>query len=59
MHDFSTLFDKDLYMFRTDVLSIINGVNTVSTVDCIAYCINNYVPTSLTQAAKHEHLRRT
>jgi len=29
MHYFSTLFGKELYMFRTDLLSIIRSLNTV------------------------------
>jgi len=29
MRYFSTLFDKELYMFRTDLLSIIRSLNTV------------------------------
>jgi hypothetical protein len=44
MHYFSHLFDKELYMFRTDLLSIIRSLNTVytaigirhaSSVDCL------------------------
>ena len=44
MHYFSTLFGKDLYMFQTDLLSIIRSLNTVfpatgichtSSVDCL------------------------
>jgi hypothetical protein len=31
MHYFSTLFGKELYMFQTDLLSIIRGLNTVLT----------------------------
>jgi len=31
MHHFSTLFGKELYMFRTDLLSIIRSFDTVST----------------------------
>jgi len=31
MHYFSTFFGKDLYMFRTDLLSIIRSLNTVFT----------------------------
>ena len=31
MHYFSALFGKDLYMFRTDLLSIIRSLNTVFT----------------------------
>jgi len=28
MHYFSTLFGKEIYMFRTDLLSIIRSLNT-------------------------------
>jgi len=31
MHYFSTLFAKELYMFRTDLLSIVRSLNTVFT----------------------------
>ena len=31
MHYFSSLFDKELYMFQTDLLSIIRSLNTVYT----------------------------
>jgi len=31
MHNFSTLFGKELYMFRTDLLYIIRSLNTVFT----------------------------
>jgi len=31
MHYFWTLFDKEFYMFRTDLLSIIRSLNTVFT----------------------------
>ena len=31
MHYFSNLFDKELYMFRTDLLSIIKSLNTLYT----------------------------
>jgi len=31
MQYFSTLFGKELYMFRTDVLSVIRSLNTVLT----------------------------
>jgi hypothetical protein len=37
MHYFSTLFGKELYMFRTDLLSIIRGLNTVFTAIGICY----------------------
>jgi len=31
MHYFSSLFDKELYMFQTDLLSIIRSLNPVYT----------------------------
>jgi uncharacterized membrane protein YqaE (UPF0057 family) len=47
MHYFSTLFDKDLYMFRTDLLSIIRSLNTVFTANGI--CHTSYVACLLTR----------
>jgi len=41
MHYFSSLFGKELYMFRTDLLSIIRSRNTVFTV--IGICHTGYV----------------
>jgi len=41
MHYFSTLFGKELYMFRTDLLSIFRSLNTVFTV--IYICHSSYV----------------
>ena len=41
MHFFSTLFGKDLYMFRTDLMSIITILNTVFTT--IRICYASYV----------------
>ena len=41
MNYFSNLFDKELYMFRTDLLSIIRSLNTVYTV--IGICHASYV----------------
>jgi hypothetical protein len=42
MHYFSNLFfDKELYMFRTDLLSIIGSLNTVYT--AIGICHACYV----------------
>ena len=41
MHYFSTLFGKELYMFRTDILSIIRSLNTVFT--AIGICRASYV----------------
>ena len=41
MHYFSTLFGKELYMFRTDLLSIMRSPNTVFTATGI--CHASYV----------------
>jgi len=41
MHYFSTLFGKELYMFQTDLLSIIRSLNSVFTV--IGICHTSYV----------------
>jgi len=41
MHYFSSLFDKELYMFRTNVLSIIRNLNTIFT--AIGICHTCYV----------------
>jgi hypothetical protein len=41
MHYFSALFGKELYMFRTDILSIIRSLNTVFTAKGI--CHTSYV----------------
>jgi hypothetical protein len=41
MHYFSTLFCKELYMFRTDLLSIIRSLNTLFT--AIGICHTGYV----------------
>jgi len=41
MHYFSPLFGKELYMFRTDLLSIIRSLNTVFT--AIGICHASYV----------------
>jgi len=41
MHHFSTYFGKELYMFRTDLLSIIRSLNTVFT--AISICCTSYV----------------
>jgi len=41
MHYFSTLFGKELYMFRTDLLSIIKSLNIVFT--AIGICHASYV----------------
>ena len=41
MHYFSTLFGKELYMFQTDLLSIIRSLNAVFT--AIGICHTGYV----------------
>jgi len=41
MHYFSALFGKELYMFRTDLLSVIRSLNNVFTT--IGICHTNYV----------------
>jgi len=41
MHYFSTLFGKEHYMFRTDLLSIIRSLNTVFT--SMGICHTSYV----------------
>ena len=41
MHYFSTLFGNDLYMFLTDLLSIIRSLNSVFTT--IVICHTSYV----------------
>ena len=40
MHCFSTLFGKELYMFQTDLLSIIRSLNTVWLVWQIPIAVN-------------------
>jgi hypothetical protein len=39
MHYFSPLFGKELYMFRTDLLSIIRSLNTVYTATGICHAV--------------------
>jgi len=41
MHYFSALFSKELYMFRTDLLSIIRSLNIVFT--AVGVCYTSYV----------------
>ena len=41
MHYFSPLFGKELYVFQTDLLSIVRGLNAVFTV--IGICCPSYV----------------
>jgi hypothetical protein len=43
MHFFSNLFDKELYMFQTDLLSIIRSLNTVYTAIHASYVDSQHV----------------
>jgi hypothetical protein len=55
MHYFSNLFGKELYMFRTDLLSIIRSLNTVFT--AIGICHTGYVDncvSTFVQATKEQ-----
>jgi hypothetical protein len=48
MHYFSHLFDKELYMFRKDLLSIIRSINTICTAKGICHAnLTNTVVTLL------------
>jgi len=49
MYYFSALFSKELYMFRTDLLSIIRSLNTAFTATGI--CHTSYVAVRLTSLA--------
>ena len=48
MHYFSPLFVKQLYIFRTDLLSIIRSLNTVFTT--IGICHTSYVASLLARS---------
>jgi hypothetical protein len=48
MHYFSTLFGKELYMFQTDLLSIIRSLDTVFT--ALGICHTSYVDCLLANA---------
>jgi hypothetical protein len=48
MHYFSTLFDKALYMFWTDLLSIIRSLNTVYTAIHASYVYCLLADTNIT-----------
>jgi len=43
MHHFSNLFGKELYMFRTDLLSIIRSLNIVFTAIDICYIASEVI----------------
>jgi len=52
MHYFTNLFGKELYMFRTDLLSIIRSFNTVFT--AIGICHARYIALSASKV-RMEH----
>jgi len=54
MHYFSTLFGKELYMFRTDLLSIIRSLNTVFT--AIGICYISYIACLLVRSGWNSDL---
>jgi len=54
MHYFSALFGKELYMFRTDLLSIIRGLNTVFI--AIGICHTSYVDCLLARSGWSSNL---
>jgi hypothetical protein len=49
MHYFSTLFGKELYMFRTDLLSIIRSLDTLFTTTGI--CHASYIDCLLARSS--------
>jgi hypothetical protein len=54
MHYFSTLFGKELYIFRTDLLPIIRSLNIVFT--AVGICHTSYVAVVvLTSLADSQH----
>jgi hypothetical protein len=53
-HCFSTLFGKELYMFRTDLLYIIRSLNTV--LKAVGICHNSYVDCLLTRLGWNTYL---
>ena len=52
MHYFSTLFGKELYMFRRDLLPIIRSLNTVLTATGI--CHTSYVDCLLARSGRNQ-----
>jgi hypothetical protein len=50
MHFFSSNFDKELYMFRTHLMSIIRSLNIVYT--AIGICHTSYVDCLLATASR-------
>ena len=53
MHYFSTLFGNELYMFRTDLLSVIRSRNTVFT--AIGICHTGYVDCVLADSQHNQY----
>jgi hypothetical protein len=53
MHYFSTLFGKELYMFHTDLMSIIRSLNTVFT--AIGICHTSYGASEVTFANRWQY----
>jgi hypothetical protein len=49
MHYFSALFDKELYMFRTDLPSLVGSLNAVFT--AIGICHTTYVACLLARSS--------
>jgi len=53
MHYFSTFFDIQLHMFRTDLLSITMGLDTVFTAICV--CHTSYVDCLLADSQHNQY----
>ena len=53
MQYFSSLFGKEFYMFRTDLLSIVKSINTVFTAICI--CHTSYVDCLLADSQHNQY----
>jgi len=51
MKYFSSLFGKELYMFRTNLLSIVRSINTVFT--AIVICHTGYVDRQLADSQRN------
>jgi len=57
MHYFLTLFGKEIYMFRTDLLSIIRSLDTVCT--AIGICHTGYVNCLLVRFGRTVNMSET
>ena len=55
MQYFSSLFGKELYMFRADLLSIVRSINTVFTAICI--CHIGYVDCLLADSQHNKYVK--